>query len=483
MELCVVSAIFLSFACLADLFPYSGDDWAWGSQIGLDRLSNFFVNYNGRYMGNLVVLGLTRSSVLVTFTMAAAVTAMIFMVLHIARCRTVAAYALVYGLVLAMPVAVWRQGIVWTSGFSNYFLATISMLGIIVWTRTVLGRDPAVRRQRQFVEGAGLFALAFVGQLFIEHVTMFIVVFAIASVLYAVRRTGRSPALLWFQLAGATLGAAAMFSNGAYRRALTGSSTYQKIGQEAGGRADQAFAAMNMVIGPYGVTLNTALNVALLALVSVIALGRCYDQVGGGVAARYAVIGGLAGMSAVLVALFVPRDASQLTTLGIIGPICLVLTLCIAAAIVPDLATSRLMLLIALAFIVLVAPLVVVKPLGPRCFIPTYVFLLIGVAALSRPAVRSLRNAGPWVLTIVALALLIPHFFNRYEVYRDIDTASAVRVAQARNAGDEGATTVSLKRLPGGGIWVHVPDPISEPWVTRYKLFYGLPKSLEIQVK
>lgn len=482
-EWCVVTAIFLSFARLADLFPYSGDDWAWGSQIGLDRLATFFTNYNGRYMGNLVVLVLTRSSVLATFTMAAAVTAMIFMVLHIARCRTIAGYALVYGLVLAMPVAVWRQGVVWTSGFSNYFLASISMLGIIVWTRSILGRDQAARRPRHMGEGAGLFILAFVGQLFIEHVTIFIVAFALGSVLYAARRAGRIPILLWFQLAGATLGAAVMFSNGAYRRALTGSSTYQQIGQEAGSKADQALAAVDRVIGPYGVTLNTALNVALLALVSIIALGRCYDRVRGVVAARYAVIGSVTGMSAVLVAFFVPREASQLTILGIWGPICLVLTLCSAALVVPDRGTSRMMILIVLVFIVLIAPLVVVKPLGPRCFIPTYVLFLIAVAALARIAVGTLRSSGAWVLTIVALSLLIPNFVNRYDVYRDIDTASTVRVAQARKAVDEGTATVLLKRLPQGGVWVHVPDPISEPWVTRYKLFYGLPRTLEIKIQ
>ena len=45
---------------LTACFPYSGDDWAWGSSIGLDRLSVFFKDYNGRYVGNLLVLVLTR---------------------------------------------------------------------------------------------------------------------------------------------------------------------------------------------------------------------------------------------------------------------------------------------------------------------------------------------------------------------------------------------------------------------------------------
>ena len=31
------SVIFAAFAVLAFLFPYSGDDWAWGSEIGMER--------------------------------------------------------------------------------------------------------------------------------------------------------------------------------------------------------------------------------------------------------------------------------------------------------------------------------------------------------------------------------------------------------------------------------------------------------------
>lgn len=53
--------LFLIFLFFVYLFPYSGDDWAWGSQVGLDRLLENFDNYNGRYVGNLLVMVLTRS--------------------------------------------------------------------------------------------------------------------------------------------------------------------------------------------------------------------------------------------------------------------------------------------------------------------------------------------------------------------------------------------------------------------------------------
>ena len=49
---------FAMLFALSWLFPYTGDDWAWGSQIGLDRLHTWFDNYSGRYVGNLIVLAL-----------------------------------------------------------------------------------------------------------------------------------------------------------------------------------------------------------------------------------------------------------------------------------------------------------------------------------------------------------------------------------------------------------------------------------------
>ena len=41
--------------------PFAGDDWAWGSDIGIDRLKNGFDGYNGRYLGNILIILATRS--------------------------------------------------------------------------------------------------------------------------------------------------------------------------------------------------------------------------------------------------------------------------------------------------------------------------------------------------------------------------------------------------------------------------------------
>ena len=48
--------LFVVLCALCFLYPYTGDDWAWGSSIGIERLKTWFDNYRGGYFGNLIVL-------------------------------------------------------------------------------------------------------------------------------------------------------------------------------------------------------------------------------------------------------------------------------------------------------------------------------------------------------------------------------------------------------------------------------------------
>ena len=57
------TGIFVFLFILSYYFPYSNDDWVWGSKIGIERFENGFKDYNGRYLGNLLVILLTRSNI------------------------------------------------------------------------------------------------------------------------------------------------------------------------------------------------------------------------------------------------------------------------------------------------------------------------------------------------------------------------------------------------------------------------------------
>ena len=46
INIILVVVLFFFFSIIGYLVPYTNDDWAWGSYIGIDRLNNFFSNYN-----------------------------------------------------------------------------------------------------------------------------------------------------------------------------------------------------------------------------------------------------------------------------------------------------------------------------------------------------------------------------------------------------------------------------------------------------
>ena len=47
-----IAIVWALFMALIFLHPFSGDDWAWGSEAGVDRVKIFFMSYNGRFLGN-----------------------------------------------------------------------------------------------------------------------------------------------------------------------------------------------------------------------------------------------------------------------------------------------------------------------------------------------------------------------------------------------------------------------------------------------
>ena len=159
--------IFSVFALLAYLFPYSGDDWAWGSEIGAERLQNWFEGYNGRYAGNLLVMTLTRSKGLCVFVMALClVLAGLFPSLF-AGVKGLASFALGTVFLLVIPGEVFTQSVVWTSGFSNYVPPALLTLFYFIITKNIFGNE--IPRYRAFVPFVSLF-MGFAGALFIHQI-------------------------------------------------------------------------------------------------------------------------------------------------------------------------------------------------------------------------------------------------------------------------------------------------------------------------
>jgi hypothetical protein len=470
------------FSALAFLFPRTGDDWAWGSRIGTDRLDVWFRDYNGRYAGNLAVLALTRTPVLAQLVTGAVVTLILFLIVDLADNRTPLGYVAVTTVLLGMPHDVWRQSIVWLSGFTNYGFATAAALGFL-WAakRDWTGRLAAGGRWRR---APIIVVYGFVAALFMENLTIYLVLATIAYVIAYRKVFGRFSvdSLAW--LLAFVAGAVVMFTNGAYRNAANSKTNYQQIQAGGGGLKDDVVTLGDRVY-LLAVNGNTMLNVALVLVVGLLA---------GAVAARagwrrarlpIALVGAFLVTNETLRIVVDNTTPSRAwrSLGGYVGGLLLFGGLCVAALVLVRDRARRVQLLVAVASIVLlIGPMAAVHPIGARCFFASYVFFLIVLAGLLKElAERSEIDFAPRLAPFVAAlgtALLVSYFV----VYALVTHAVQRRLDHVRAAVRDGATTVQLSRLPFRS-YVHYGEPIKPIWQHRFKLYYDLPANLHVVVK
>jgi hypothetical protein len=481
-EATVLATFFVLTSALAFLFPRSGDDWAWGSQLGINRLTNLFRDYNGRYAGDLAILGLTRIPLLAPLILGATLTLTIFLVLDVTNNHSKPGLLLTILLFLLMPLGTWRESVVWLSGYSNYALAGLC---ILIYLRSVNREWLGITRQRPGVAALATIAcFGFVAALFVEHVTLYLVAAGVLSLVCFRYRFGRFSARSIAWAVSFLVGAVVMFSNSAYRQATSADS--QKIYQKSlGSPLKVMFETTVDQISTLGVTHNVALNVVVVIMLAVLLRRASATSVTSRL--EVTVLLCLAGLYVALTSCLAIADR-YLTlrlaarTLNGVAALVLLAVLVLASLLVVQNVQRRVQILVCCgSLLVLVAPLVLVSPVGPRCFYPTYLFFLAIVNLLMKEVLPESDDLAVRRLTRVVGVLSAAAFATFFVIYGIQHNADSERLSQIREQVAAGATAVTIKPLPFGN-YVHYPDPKTRLWEFRYELFHHLPLSLKITV-
>lgn len=477
-----LAGVFVAFTALASQFPRSGDDWAWGSQIGIDRLDSHFGDYNGRYGGDLLVLAVTRLPIFTPVIVAAIVTLTVFLIQDLTGNRTRWGYLLTSVLFLTMPVETWRQAVVWLSGFTNYAVAGLCLLVFLRSTKREWSGESPRRAGAAWL--VAIFVFGFVSALFMEHVTLYLVAASILSVIAFGRRRGSLPVRGVVWAASFVIGAGVMFSNGAYRSATGAGSEkrYQNI-QTGGGRSaiSRIIEKMTDTISAQGVTHNVTLNFVVLLLV-VLLIGAPAATVS--LRLRRTVFSLTGAFFALTYALPVATANLHLQLRaralnGVAAVILLAILVCVTLLIVRDLDRRFQILVCCGSIIVVMGPLLVVNPVGPRCFYPTYLVFLLIVNLLAREFSERQESLSLERLVPFLGALTVGLFATSIMIYGIIQHDANRRIADIREQVDQGAKAVTVEQLPFIG-YVHYPDPSNALLVERFKLYYNLPADLKI---
>ncbi|MCC0784426.1 hypothetical protein IR152_15425 [Clostridioides sp. ES-S-0108-01] len=362
-------------------FPYTGDDWAWGSSIGVERYNSFFYNYNGRYLGNLIVLLLTRFKFLRIISGSMIIWGIIVLTYRFSNKKNTTIFLTTCLIMLMIPRLIFREAVVWTSGFTNYAISAFTILIFIYMIKDIFDKNELFYSKQKIIF---LFLLSFCNSLIVEHVTIYSILISIFVIIYSYKKFKRIYTAQIIYFIGATIGAVIMFSNSAYISILNNNDTYRQV--PSGGLYEFILSAIHTYFNVIYKELflnNVFLNLvlALLAVIIIMNKRKFISKI------KNNYISNLILTIIILYAfysLMVNINSSWQILLkytkyfeGVFSVAYFISIGVLIKDFIEDKFRRNKILFLWISIVLLVAPLFVVKPIGSRCFFVTYVIFML----------------------------------------------------------------------------------------------------------
>lgn len=467
--------LFFGALLLCCFFPYTGDDWAWGSQIGLDRLSNWFDNYSGRYFGNLIVLALTRSYILRNIVVALTVTGIVYIPYKLTGSSKIG-FSLLVSSIVFLPIPIFRQSLTWTAGFANYATSIFLTLIFIYYIKDIFSDTPP---KYHWLHCIPCLLLGFANTLIVEHFTVYNLLLGLAVCVFTVIKFKKLYIQHVSYFIGTVLGTLTMFSNSVYRSVAEGTDGYREIANE-GGIIQKAINNYFTTIMTEGFLNNVWINV-LLAIVCVAVWYKLKEKATKKVRLvaslslcviiAYTALSVMSGLNPVTYTTIAKYCVAAATALFVAALGIFLLTLPVGKN------DKQHLIFIYLSIGVTIAPLLVVSPIGSRCFFGSYVFFAYLIGKLLHCIEFDHKAVARGILVACAAG-----FIYLSCIYCTIFVTDVNRVQKAREEVAAGSVSIKVKALPYGDyVWCGNPTQ-GTVWETRFKLFYDIDEDVQITV-
>ena len=480
----VLTALIASSLCY--LFPYTWDDWAWGSAIGLRRLAVWFDDYNGRYVGNLIVLVLTRFRMLRAIAMSFTFTGTVYCVERITQRR----WAFTVGLVglLLIPRFVFRQAVSWISGFANYSTSAFLTLVYFVYLNE---HQPDKECSCSVMTGIFLAVLGICNTLIVEHLTVYHVIISVCLFLYSTKINNKIRTDYLIYMISCIAGAVYMFSNSIFQSIISDPTTYYHIAE--GGAVYLALKNYFGMIYHQGYYHNWFVNIVLYVTCFLLfnQLKKNYPRHPKmHVLTICIIIMSVFLISSLLVLILCGYsyiDYDHLLKVGLEGVITfinLIATVTVTLMTTYRRGINKRIAFLWISFVLMIAPLFEVSPIGSRCFIASYFTLILIVCE----AIRCLLEASDinvlkfrkYFKGISTVVILFATGFY-FRIFTKIYHAEQQRFQIIQEAVAQNSESVSLGHLPyEEWIWFSTPRKDNDVWEYRFKLFYGIPDEMDL---
>ncbi len=465
---------FLMFMLICCFFPYTGDDLAWGTQIGLDRLSNWFDNYNGRYAGNLLILALTRSRILRIIIESCAFALIVKYTNSIVNKDNKTNILIIILLLLLMPVTILRQSVAWASGFANYVPSILLILLIINDNIQLLSMKPVIKKS-SVIKAICYFIISFVGSLFIENITLYNLALIIAFLIYEKIKIKKFSLSNITYFVGSLLGSILMFSNKAYLSVLNNSDGYRTVAHD-----NIIFSSIKTFVktlSKYIFTDNIIVGI-ILCICLLLTIFK-YKKNKKNISIK---IKNILNMCTFLILLYLfnivyinlPMNDSIFDGklklvfncgVSLLFALALIVTIILC---VTDKYKSKKILFYICSIIVFNAPLLVITPIGPRLFLTTYIFYILIIIELLDYLYKNKLSKYNGILR----TLIILGFVYLGVIYYSIYIVDKVQTNYIDEVKDN-ATVIYLPLLPHQN-YLHCANMTDDVFGNRYKLFHEI---------
>lgn len=465
-------AFFVFLLLLCFLFPYTNDDWTWGSSMGLNLLFSGFDNYNGRWVGNILAIILTRSTILKTIVMAAVLTGIVILICKIVNKKNFLLPFLAIPLILGMKSGIWSQGFAWTSGFVNYSVSIFLILIYVYLNKNLFSKEKINFTYKSVIP---LTFLGFSLSLIMENITIYNIILAISILIFTYTKQKKIFVSQICYLIGSIAGTILMFSNSAYLSIFNNTDSYRSVASN--GIFDTAFTNYFNVITNNLLFKNIILIIAISILILLIVKKIKHKTK---VQSIIALIIFLYPLYSLLTCIFPSWQPLLKYTIyfnGLVTFLYAISLLIFPIIFIKDKYKKNRLIFIILSIGLITGVLLFVSPVGFRNFFPTYILLVLyAICLFEEIEIKKINvnyiKRGLSIFSVVLGLYLLSIY--AYVFKCDIERTNSVKEAVQNNN-----KIIYFEGLPYND-YVWLSSPLNEKIEYEIKYFYDIPFSTKV---
>lgn len=472
--------VFIIITAIFYFVPYAHDDWAWGTQIGLERLQNYFDNYNGRWAGNILVLLLTRYRLFKAIFTSITMVVIVELINRIINKKNSKITYVVTALIMLMPYAIIAQTLSWTSGFSNYVISFALVLIFIYLNIDIINHDENIKSKKILM--VPLLFLGFIASLFLENLTIYNLLLVIFLIIYQLFKSKKVKIENISYFVGSIAGAILMFSNSAYHNIANANDGYRTI--EQGNFIIRGIKTYFSTIYKFLIQDNFIINIFIGVLILLIIINFIKNSKDLSRKKRFTL-----GINSVIITGYITyivfltisgnsnvfiTEKYQTLIEGVMAILFFLAILISSVIAINNKKVKQRIVFYLISIVVLTGPLLVVTPIGPRNFFMSYVlFAMVGCELfnyIDKKESIYIKN----VLITITLGLLLFYFSIFSYVYK----IECERINYIKD--NQKTDILYLPNLPYEKYMQH-SNPYGEVFVERFKIFYGIKESQQVK--